>query len=208
MIQSCLITGVGGQGTILMSRLIGTAAILKGLDVRGTETIGMAQRGGSVVSHIRMGQNIPSPLIPRGKADLIIAFEPAEAVRVYPFLSPTGRMLVLDRMILPVSGMLGENTYESREMISFLKAYLSYPSEERLARKDEGDVLTVLNGDELIQKCGSSRVLNTALLGAAVKKNFFPFTEDNILAAFKERIPPKFLDINILAFNTGKELAG
>ena len=162
MIFSCLITGVGGQGTVLMSRLIGAAAIAKGLDVRGSETIGMAQRGGSVVSHIRLGHNIQSPLIPQGKADLVIAFEPAEAVRVYTFLSPAGRMLVLDRGIMPVAGIVGERKYNPGEMLTFLKAYLSRPFEERLVHKGEGEWLTIVDGEALIKKCGSSRVLNTA----------------------------------------------
>ena len=82
-----MIAGVGGQGTVLASKLIAAAAMKQGFDVRTTETIGMAQRGGGVVSHIRMGENIFSPLIPPGKADVLIAFEPAEAVRQLPFLS-------------------------------------------------------------------------------------------------------------------------
>jgi indolepyruvate ferredoxin oxidoreductase beta subunit len=165
MTLNCLITGVGGQGTVLISRLIGAAAIAKGLDVRGSETIGMAQRGGSVVSHIRLGENIHSPLIPPGKADVIIAFEPAEAVRVLPFLSPSGRMLVLDRGVMPVSASLSENKYNPAEMIGFLKNALAPAAGERL---------TVINGKDLIQKCGSSKVINTALLGIALTKNNFP----------------------------------
>lgn len=208
MIFNCLLTGVGGQGTVLMSRLIGAAAIARGLDVRGSETIGMAQRGGSVVSHIRLGQDIHSPLIPRGKADLIIAFEPAEAVRVYTFLAPTGRMLVLNRGIMPMSGMLGEKKYIPGEMLNFLESYLSHPSEERLAQKGEGEWLTVIDGEALIKKCGTSKVLNTALLGTAVGKKFFPFTAEDILAILRERIPPEYLETNIRAFNAGRELAG
>ncbi|MCL2319001.1 MAG: indolepyruvate oxidoreductase subunit beta [Treponema sp.] len=206
MIFSCLITGVGGQGTVLMSRLIGAAALSRGLDVRGSETIGMAQRGGSVVSHIRLGQNIQSPLIPKGKADLIIAFEPAEAVRVYTFLSPTGRILVLDRGIMPVAGMLGKKKYEPAEMLAFLKAFASHPSEERLAQKGDGDWLTVIDSVELIKKCGSTRVLNTALLGAAAGKKYFPFPAEDLLAAIKERIPPEYLEANIRAFDAGRAL--
>ena len=206
MIFSCLVTGVGGQGTVLMSRLIGAAAIVRGLDVRGCETVGMAQRGGSVVSHVRLGQNIQSPLIPRGKADLIIAFEPAEAVRVHTFLSPTGRILVLDRGIMPADGMSGEKKYDPGEMLAFLKAYVSHPSDERLVQKAEGEWLTVIHNEELVKKCGSSRVLNTALLGAAVAKGYFPFTAEDILVVLRERISPEYLDVNIRAFRAGREL--
>jgi indolepyruvate ferredoxin oxidoreductase beta subunit len=191
---NCLITGVGGQGTVLMSRLIGAAAIAKGLDVRGSETIGMAQRGGSVVSHIRLGENIHSPLIPPGKADVIIAFEPAEAVRVLPFLSPSGRMLVLDRPVMPVSASLSEHGYDPAEMIAFLKSALS---------PDGGERLTIVNGEELIQKCGSPKVINTALLGIALTKNYFPFTKDDMLPVIKERIPERFLELNLRALGGG-----
>jgi indolepyruvate ferredoxin oxidoreductase beta subunit len=192
MITSSLITGVGGQGTVLMSRLIGAAAIASGLDVRGSETIGMAQRGGSVVSHIRMGDHIHSPLIPPGKADVIIAFEPAEAVRVLPFLSPEGRMLVLDRGVMPVSASLG-GKYKPGEMTDFLRSVLA----ERL---------TVVKGGELIGTCGSARVINTALLGTALAKNYFPFTRDYLMKALKERVPSKYLELNLKAFELGSSL--
>ena len=197
MITSILITGVGGQGTVLMSRLIGAAAIAAGLDVRGSETIGMAQRGGSVVSHIRMGDHIHSPLIPPGTADVIIAFEPAEAVRVLPFLSPSGSMLVLDRGVVPVSAALSEKKYEPRKMTEFLKRVLT-PAER----------LTVVNGEDLILKCGSARVVNVALLGTAMTKNYFPFTQDNMLEAVKSRLPSKYLELNLRAFELGRALAG
>jgi indolepyruvate ferredoxin oxidoreductase beta subunit len=176
-----------------MSRLIGAAAIAAGLDVRGSETIGMAQRGGSVVSHIRVGDQIYSPLIPPGRADVIIAFEPAEAVRVLPFLSPLGKMLVLDRGIMPVTASISGKKYEPRKMTDFLKEAL-FPAER----------LTVINGGELIGKCGSARVINTALLGTALAKNYFPFTNDDLMKALRERIPPKYLELNLRAFELGR----
>jgi indolepyruvate ferredoxin oxidoreductase beta subunit len=198
---NCLITGVGGQGTVLVSRLIGAAAIAKGLDVRGSETIGMAQRGGSVVSHIRMGQNIHSPLIPHGKADIIIAFEPGEAVRVLPFLAPAGRMIVLDRGIIPVSDALSGGIYSPAGMIAFLKAEFARPQEDKVANAEEGERLFVCDGEDLIKKCGNAKVLNTALLGIAVGKNFLPFSAGDMLAVLRERIPEKYLELNIKAFN-------
>jgi indolepyruvate ferredoxin oxidoreductase beta subunit len=179
-----------------MSRLIGAAAIAAGLDVRGSETIGMAQRGGSVVSHIRMGDRIHSPLIPPGGADVIIAFEPAEAVRVLPFLSPSGNMLVLDRGLMPVSAALSEKKYQPREMTEFLKKAL-VPAER----------LTVVAGDDLIEKCGSPRVINVALLGTALAKNYFPFTYGDMLEALKSRLPSKYLELNLRALELGRTLA-
>jgi indolepyruvate ferredoxin oxidoreductase beta subunit len=204
MILNCLITGVGGQGTVLVSRLIGDAAIAKGLDVRGSETIGMAQRGGCVVSHIRIGENIHSPLIPPAKANIIIAFEPAEAVRVISFLAPGGRMIVLDRGVMPVSSALGKTPYKPAEMLVFLKAEFARPKEDQVAQADDEERLIIISGDELIKKCGDPKVLNTALLGIALEKKFFPFTAADILEVLKKRIPAKYLEMNVKALGLGK----
>lgn len=193
MSLNCLITGVGGQGTVLLSRIIGAAAIEKGLEVRGTETIGMAQRGGSVVSHIRLGALIHSPLIPPGKADLVIAFEPAEAVRVFPFLGEAGKMILLNRPVPPVSSALGGPGYEPRLMLEYLKGKM-------------GDGLTCIDGDTLLARCGSVRVVNTALLGAALALGLFPFTAEDAARVLTQRIPERFLDLNIRALELGGSL--
>ncbi|GHV52132.1 pyruvate:ferredoxin (flavodoxin) oxidoreductase [Spirochaetia bacterium] len=196
MILNCLITGVGGQGTVLMSRLIGGAAIKTGLEVRGTETIGMAQRGGSVVSHLRIGDGgIYSPLIAPAEADIIIAFESAEAVRVLPFLAPSGSMIVLNRAIPPVTSALSGKKYDPAEMIAYLKNIVAVPGR-----------LTVIDGEELITGCGNPRALNVALLGAAIAKGVFPFNADDIAAVIKERIAPKFVEMNLKALEIGKTL--
>ncbi|MDR0731990.1 MAG: indolepyruvate oxidoreductase subunit beta [Treponema sp.] len=183
---NCLITGVGGQGTVLLSRLIGEAALMKGMDVRGSETIGMAQRGGSVVSHLRIGPGSFSPLIPPGKADLIIAFECAEALRVLPFLAPAGNMLTLDRALAPAAGAPQNTVYNSKGIIAHLKNVLS----ERF---------TVISWESLLKRCGSPRVSNVALLGAAIGKGFLPFSVDEAAAVLKMRIPPQYLDMNLKA---------
>jgi indolepyruvate ferredoxin oxidoreductase beta subunit len=183
--MNCLITGVGGQGTVLLSRLIGEAAIAQGMDVRGSETIGMAQRGGSVVSHLRMGPGMFSPLIPPGKAELIIAFECAEAVRVLGFLAPTGKLLVLDRGIAPVTSSLGGG-YDPAAMLAHLQAHL-------------GERLTVVSWELLIERCGNSRVANVALLGKAIAQGLLPFSTEEIIAVLKRRIPAKYLEMNIRA---------
>jgi indolepyruvate ferredoxin oxidoreductase beta subunit len=191
---NCLITGVGGQGTVLLSRLMGLAAMKRGLDVRGAETIGMAQRGGSVVSHIRMGRGIHSPLIPKEKADLVIAFEPGEAVRILSFLSAEGKLLVLNRGIMPVTGSLGGSLYNPARMVQYLK--------EAFGKTDR---LVVLDGEDIIKKCGSARVVNTALLGAALGMGLLPFGEEDAAEALAERLPPSLLEINLKALKTGKE---
>lgn len=181
---NCLITGVGGQGTVLLSRLIGEAAIRKGMEVRGSETIGMAQRGGSVISHLRIGPGSFSPLIPPGKADLIIAFECAEALRVLPFLAPAGNMLTLDRALTPAAS----RACDPAAIIARLDRLLA----ERL---------TVVPWEELLKRCGSPRVSNVALLGAAIARGFLPFSIDEAAAVLKTRIPPRYLDMNIKALS-------
>lgn len=191
---NCLLTGVGGQGTVLLSRLIGAAAIERGLEVRGTETIGMAQRGGSVVSHIRMGSSIHSPLIPPGRADLIIAFEPAEAVRTLPFCGETGTLILLNRPLPPVSSALGGPPYEGPRMLGYLK--------EKMTGR-----LTVIDGDRLIAQCGNPKVVNVALLGLALARGLFPFSAEDALRVLTQRIPKQFLDLNIRALEIGGSLA-
>ena len=116
-----VLCGVGGQGTVLASKLIAAAAMDKGLYVTSAETIGMAQKGGSVFSHLRVGKEVGTPMIARGTADLIIAFEPAEAVRMLPFLRRDGRMIVNSHAVKPVTSVLKDSGYDGREMIDYLK---------------------------------------------------------------------------------------
>ncbi|MDR1420176.1 MAG: indolepyruvate oxidoreductase subunit beta [Treponema sp.] len=194
MTLNCLVTGVGGQGTVLLSRLIGAASMRRGLAVRGTETIGMAQRGGSVVSHLRLGGVIHSPLIPPKKADIVIAFEPGEAVRVLSFLAEKGTLLVLDRPVMPFSAA-GGSPYEPERMIDFLR--------ERYGKTGR---LAVLDGASLAERCGP-RTVNTALLGAALGRGLFPFGEDDVCEALSERLGSSLVDINMKALKTGKEYA-
>jgi indolepyruvate ferredoxin oxidoreductase beta subunit len=187
VILNCLLAGVGGQGTVLLSRLIGGAALNRGLEVRGSETIGMAQRGGSVASHLRMGEIIASPLIPPGKADVIMAFELAEAVRALPFLAPGGRMLALDRVLRPAGGA----AYDPRRL------------RDSLAAKAGGG-LRVIGSRDLAARCGSQRVINVALLGAALAEKLFPFDAADVRKALAERLPPAYLEMNLRALEIGE----
>jgi indolepyruvate ferredoxin oxidoreductase beta subunit len=192
-----MIAGVGGQGAVLASKLIAAAAMKSGFDVRTAETIGMAQRGGSVISHIRIGDNIFSPLIPLQSADALIAFEPAEAVRQLPYLrrekstgnsnANTGILLVCDRAIKPaVDPKAGE--YEAAAMIEYLKANVQK--------------LVVIDGQRLTAH--NAKTLNVAMLGAAVKCGIFPFNEEAIKEALAEMLPERLLEINLKAFESGK----
>ncbi|MDR1174621.1 MAG: indolepyruvate oxidoreductase subunit beta [Treponema sp.] len=184
---NCLITGVGGQGTVLLSRLIGDAALARGLNVRGSETIGMAQRGGSVVSHIRMSDGlIHSPLIPPALADIIIALEPAEAARTLPFLSPGGRLLSFSRPLQPVSASLA-GPYDAAALITGI-------------REEAGPRFTLVDAEKL-PALGSPKTVNLVLLGAALRLDIFPFGREDIITVLKKRLPEKFWDMNIKALD-------
>lgn len=181
MNKNCLLCGVGGQGVVLASKLIAFAAMEQGKFVRTTETIGMAQRGGSVVSHVRIGEEVHSPLIPLKKADLILAFEPAEAVRCLPYLNAGGTVIVSSKAILPVTSSLGDGIYEGTEMLAYL--------EKNIPR------LAVLDGESILSQAGSSKVLNVALLGAAAASGVLDITLDEMEMAIEKNVKEKFLEI-------------
>ncbi|MDR2476261.1 MAG: indolepyruvate oxidoreductase subunit beta [Treponema sp.] len=183
-----IIAGLGGQGTILASRLIGEAAVAAGLDVRGSETIGMAQRGGSVISHLRIGEHIFSPLIPPRGADIIIAFEAGEAVRAADFLKADGIVVVCDRIIKPVSG--GE-TYEKQTMLAWLCANIKK--------------LFVADGEKIAAQCGD-RCLNTALVGCAMQIGVFPFSPGDMETIIKKKVKSQYVEQNINALHVGQAL--
>jgi len=173
MTFNCMIAGVGGQGTVLASKLIAAAAIKKGFDVRTTETIGMAQRGGSVFGHVRVGEDIFSPIIPIGKADALIGFEPAETVRQLPFLRKDGSVIVYN------SG--------NSDIIKFLK--------------ENVQKLTVIEARRMTEH--SVKTLNVFLLGAAVQSGILPFDAETLKAALTEMLPERFLEMNLKAFEGG-----
>jgi indolepyruvate ferredoxin oxidoreductase beta subunit len=183
-IYNVLIAGVGGQGTVLAARLLGLAAMEAGFDIRGSETIGMAQRGGSVVSHVRIGNNIASPLIEASGADIVIAFEPGEAVRIASRLRQGGAMIVSDRAIVPA--VAGE--YDSAKTLEWLRSNI--------------DKLHIISGEDVIQACGA-RGLNVALLGAASALGTLPFGMVELESAIRKRLPEKFIGANIAALAYG-----
>lgn len=188
---NCILAGVGGQGTILASKLIAQTAMNKGLNARTAETIGMAQRGGSVVSHVRIGENIHSPLIPLNSADIIIGFEPAEAVRSLKFLKKTGTVVVSKKAIKPTTDSLSNSSYEGNDMIDYLR--------ERV------DNLIVVDGEKICAKCESIKVLNVALLGAAVASGILRMTLKEVEVTMKKRLPEKFISMNLKALSEGAQ---
>lgn len=191
MSRNCLLCGVGGQGVVLASRLIAFAAMEKGAFVRTTETIGMAQRGGSVVSHVRIGEDAHSPLIPKGTADVIIAFEPGEAVRCLPYLKEGGMVITDKRTVKPVTDSLGGSGYDGAQMLACLA--------ERTGR------LLVVDGDEICRQAGSPKVLNVALLGAATQSGAIGITPEEMLEAVRKNVKEKYISINERALLLGRE---
>ena len=188
MSASIVLCGVGGQGTILASKLLAAAAMSKGLPVKTAETIGMAQRGGSVFSHVRIGDGVASPLIGRGRADLIIAFEPAEAVRQLPYLREGGTVVVSTRPIIPVSATIGGPVYDLAAVMAYL-------------REQVGEKLVVVDADAAAEALGSAKCLNVVLLGAAVRTRVLALTADDIRSAIAARLPERFHELNFRALD-------
>ena len=192
MSKSVILCGVGGQGTVLASKLISYAAMAKGEDVKSAETIGMAQRGGSVTSHVRMGENAFSPLIPQGKADVMIAFEPAEAVRNLSYIKEDGVVIFSKKAVKPVTASLSKKVYEGKDMLDYL--------EKKVKR------LLVVDGEKAMAELGSSKVLNVVLLGAAIASDEIDLSMDEIRAAIDAKIPEKFHELNNRALEAGARL--
>jgi len=185
---SILIAGVGGQGTVLASRLIAATAMKCGFNVRTTETIGMAQRGGSVTGHTRIGDEIFSPLVPFGGADILIAFEPAEAIRNLHYLSDTGVLIVCDNAITPVTVALTGDKYDAESMMEYIKT--NFPKS------------IIVDGKTLVEQCG--KTLNVALLGAAVQSGVLPFDAEALRETIEEM--PKQKELNLTSFDLGRKV--
>jgi len=183
-----VVVGVGGQGVILISNVIGKAALKAGLPVRGAETHGMAQRGGSVINHLRLGCEF-GPLVPAGSADILLALEPAEALRYGHYLSRDGVALVNTYPVLPTTVTTGKSKYP--------------PLDEILAplRKICGEVKT-LDATKLAATAGNPQTMNVVMLGALSK--YIPLREEILIESLGESIKAKYLEVNRRAFALGK----
>ncbi|MCR5251594.1 MAG: indolepyruvate oxidoreductase subunit beta [Lachnospiraceae bacterium] len=191
MKKDILICGVGGQGTVLASRIIAAAAMTEGNTVHSAETIGMAQRGGPVTSHVRIGDEAYSPLIPLGKADLIIGFEPSEVVRNIAYLSPEGIAVVNTAAVKPVTASLSGSGYDGSEMTAYLK-------------KRGGCIFA--DGVAECEKLGSVKFLNILLLGIAAGSGGLGIEKDTLTGEIEKRVPEKFREANLKAFMNGYEI--
>lgn len=195
--RNVLLTGVGGQGTVLAAKVLAQAAQAKGWQVRTAETIGMAQRGGSVVSHVRMGDNgeeVIAPLVSKGTADMIIAFEPAEAARVLPYLAPDGVMVSATTSIQPITAALSTEPYLAEATIASL--------DERLNECAAAPARFVLVDDEaMLSQVGNRKALNTVLLAFALKTGHLPLSLDDLRDAIRACVKPRFVELNLAAID-------
>jgi len=185
-----LVTGAGGQGVILASDIIGEAAIAAGYDVKKTDTLGMAQRGGSVVSHVRIAPQVWSPLIKKGEVDILLALEKLEAARWGYYLRPGGIVIVNNHALPPLSVSLGNERYPSdEEIISILK--------------QRTDQVYFVDGTRRARELGNIKTLNMFMMGCA--SLFLPFKVHVWKDGISRRMPPGIRQINITAFNQGRK---
>ncbi len=183
---SIMLVGVGGQGTLLASRVLGTVALKMGYDVKVSEVHGMSQRGGSVVTYVKMGEKIYSPLIEKGEADVILAFEKLEALRWMGYLKEGGRMIVNEQKLNPMPVIIGK---------------AKYPENITGTLKEKLENVSAINALKLAKESGSIKAVNIVLIGLMAAST--EIGKDVWLDAMKEVIPQKLLDINIKAFEAG-----
>ena len=185
-----LLTGVGGQGTILASNVLAELGIKMGYDAKKAEVHGMSQRGGSVVSHVSWGEKVFSPIIPEGEADILISFEKLEAIRFVGGIRPDAIVLINDYEIVPITVSSGTGKYPSVE-------------EVRAAFEPITDKVYCVKGVALAEELGNAKAANVVLLGALSR--ILEMDVEPWLKVIEARVPPKFVDLNRKAFQAGQE---
>ena len=185
--KNIMIVGVGGQGTLLTSRILGNIILQGGYDVKLSEVHGMAQRGGSVVTFVRYGESVAEPIVEEGQADVLIAFERLEALRYAHFLKKDGVMIVNDYRIDPITVVTGAATYPDNILEDLGKQY---------------KVISI-NAMEEAKKLGNPKTFNVIVLGLAAKH--MDFSEEEWLKVIENTVPPKTVEINKKAFKQGFE---
>ncbi|MFC1454575.1 indolepyruvate oxidoreductase subunit beta [Candidatus Undinarchaeota archaeon] len=184
-----IVGSVGGQGALLLSRILANAALKAGINIRIGETHGMAQRGGVVETHIRLGSHARGPLVPEGEGDVLIGMEPAEALRFSKFMAPEGTVICNTRRIIPVPVSLGFANYaENSEIL---------PAIEKFCKN-----LHSFDATELAKQAGNERATNVVLAGALAALDVLPFSADAIKQEIITMLP-KFKDVNLKAFELG-----
>lgn len=182
---SVMIVGVGGQGTLLASRILGNLVLNEGYDVKVSEVHGMSQRGGSVVTYLKYGDKVYSPIVGKGEADVILAFEELEAYRAMPYLKKGGKIIVNTQNINPMPVITGKATYPEN-IISKLE--------------NAGEVVSV-DALSLATKAGNIKSVNVVLIGVYAKTSGISY--DKWVETIKSTVPAKFLDANLKAFDLG-----
>ncbi len=185
-VKSVIIVGVGGQGTLLASRVLGSAMLSRGVDVKVSEVHGMSQRGGSVVTYVRYGEKVYSPVIEQGEADVVLAFEALEAARFLPWLKPGGTVVVNTQQIDPMPVVTGTAVYPA-DIIGAVKA--------------QGAKVVAFDALSLAEQAGSVKAVNVVLIGAMAKR--LEIEKEVWIETIKATVPPKFIDMNLRAFELG-----
>ena len=186
--KNIMIVGVGGQGSLLASKLLGRLLLTKGYDIKVSEVHGMSQRGGSVVTYVRFGEKVYSPVIDKGEADYIVSFELLEAARWTEYLRPDGRIVTNTQQVNPMPVIIGAAQYP-----------------ENLAAKMQAEGINVdaIDALKLAEEAGSSKAVNIVLMGHLSRN--FDFTLDEWMDAIEKSVPAKFLELNKKAFLLGRE---
>lgn len=183
--KNIMIVGVGGQGTLLASRILGNAVISEGYDVKVSEVHGMSQRGGSVVTYVKYGDKVFSPIIDRGEADMILAFEKLEAARALPYLKEGGTVILNDREIAPMPVITGAAEYPDGLV-------------DDIAAKAKVIAIDALS---LSLEAGSAKAVNVVLIGVLARSS--DISKEVWIQTIKDTVPAKFLDLNLKAFELG-----
>ena len=181
--QNIMIVGVGGQGSLLASKLLGRMLLQKGYDIKVSEVHGMSQRGGSVITHVRIGEDVHSPLIDPGQADFVLSFEKLEALRAQHFLTENGVLISNVQQILPMPVIMGA---------------ASYPVTE-----PKGYQTVLLDALDMAENAGSARAVNIVLLG--VLSRYMEWPQDKWESAIAACVPAKTLETNLKAFRAGRD---
>jgi indolepyruvate ferredoxin oxidoreductase beta subunit len=185
MTKNIMIVGVGGQGTLLTSRIIGKTALEMGNDVKISEVHGMAQRGGSVVTFVRYGEKVWEPVVEEGTADVIIAFERLEAMRYAHYLKKDGVLVVNDCRIDPMTVVIGAKQYPENIIETLKQTHNVY----------------AIDGQKIAKELGNSKVLNSVVLGYAAKH--IGFEKEAFIDMVKKTVPAKTIELNVKAFEAG-----
>ena len=186
--KNIMIVGVGGQGSLLASKLLGRLLLTKGYDIKVSEVHGMSQRGGSVVTYVRFGDKVYSPIIDKGEADYIVSFELLEAARWTAYLKPDGKIVTNTQQINPMPVITGAQAYPA-ELVAKLQA--------------AGIAVDAFDALALAEKAGSSKAVNIVLMGHLSRN--FDFTLEEWMDAIEQSVPSKFLELNKQAFLLGRE---